>query len=65
MDELSELFRRIAVEIAAGFETELCTKCHKAPRRPGQRWCRECAAAYMRAWRRRKSRLCPVCREVA
>lgn len=26
---------------------KLCTKCHQRPRRPGQRWCRQCASAYM------------------
>ncbi len=29
----------------------ICNKCGERERKPGQRWCRECHAAYMRAWR--------------
>ncbi len=27
---------------------KLCAKCNENERRPGQRWCRECHAEYMR-----------------
>lgn len=40
----------------------LCTKCGVEPRRPGQQWCRSCAAAYMRGFRRlHKARLILQC----
>jgi hypothetical protein len=34
-------------------ETPLCSRCGQAPRRSGQRWCRECLATYKRARRAR------------
>lgn len=32
---------------------ELCSKCGAEERRPGQRWCKTCHAAYVREWRSR------------
>lgn len=29
----------------------MCAKCGTRPRKPAQRWCRACHAAYMREWR--------------
>jgi hypothetical protein len=31
----------------------LCSRCHQAERRPGQRWCRDCLYAYKRDRRAR------------
>lgn len=30
-----------------------CIRCHKEPRKPGQRYCKGCHALYMREWRSR------------
>lgn len=44
---------------------ERCTKCRRRPRRPGQRWCKICHAAYMRANRPDHSQLTPLQRKKA
>ena len=33
----------------------LCGRCNAAPRAQSSRWCRECKAIYMRAWRLSKA----------
>lgn len=33
---------------------ETCTKCGTRPRKHCQSWCKECHAAYMRAWREKR-----------
>lgn len=44
---------------------EQCTRCKERPRRRGQRWCKECHAAYMRANRPRHSELSDEARKKA
>ena len=36
---------------------ELCTKCWNEPAKPGQRWGKNCHAAYMRGYRRRRKQV--------
>jgi hypothetical protein len=42
----------------------LCIRCHKEPRKTGQRYCKGCHALYMREWRSRYSGLDKTIRQL-